>query len=137
MHTLRSWMFSDAIAMLDRAEQVQRRFFEVGAGSGGSSASWEAPVDILLSDDALLLIVALPGVSPERMVVEIDGSLVRIRGDRTFPVFPKQSQLLRLEIPHGVFEGRVVLPSGKFSLHSQEAKDGCLYLLFHRVDVQV
>jgi HSP20 family protein len=137
MHALRSWMFSDAIAMLDRAEQMQRRFFEVGVSSGGSRAGWEAPVDILLSDDALLLIVALPGVLPERIVVEIEGSMVRIRGDRTLPVFPKQSHLLRLEIPHGVFERGVVLPPGKFALDSQEAKDGCLYLLFHRMGVQV
>lgn len=136
MHALRSWMFSDAIATLDRAEQMQRRFFEVGASSGGFSAGWEAPVDILLSDDALLLIVALPGVLAERIVVEIEGSLVRIRGDRTFPVLPRQSQLLRLEIPHGVFERGVVLPAGKFSLSSQEAKDGCLYLLFQRIDLQ-
>ena len=137
MHALRSWMFSDAIAMLERAEQMQRRFFEVGVNSGGTCAGWEAPVDILLSDDALLLIVALPGVLPDRIVVEIEDSLVRIRGVRTFPVLPKQSQLLRLEIPHGVFERGVVLPTGKFSLSSQEARDGCLYLLFQRIDVQV
>jgi HSP20 family protein len=135
MNALRSWMFSDAIAMLDRAEQMHRRFFEVGAISGRSAASWEAPVDILMSDDALLLIAALPGVSPQRIVVEVDGSLVRIKGDRTLPSLPSQSHLLRFEIPHGVFERGIVLPAGKFVLNSQEAKDGCLYLLFQRMDM--
>ncbi len=134
MHTLRSWMFSDAIAALDRADQMHRRFFELGSVSSGSNGGWEAPVDILMSDEALLLIVALPGVSPDRTVVEIDGSWVRVRGDRTLPSLSTKSQLLRFEIPHGVFERSVVLPPGGFVLASQEARDGCLYLLFKRTD---
>lgn len=133
MRDLKSWMWADALAMLDRAEQMHRQFFEVGASPQRAVATWQAPVDILLSEEALLLIVALPGVATERIQVEYEGNLVRICGERALPTLAKQTQMLRFEIPHGVFERRIALPEGRFRLISQELRDGCLFLMFQRL----
>ena len=133
MTDLKSWMWADAIALLDRAEQMQRRFFEVGGVTRRASPHWEPPADVLISDQALLLIVALPGVQAERIRVSIAGNAVDVTGERSLPALSDEAHLLRLEIPYGTFERRITLPPGSFRLHSQEARDGCLYLLFHRM----
>ena len=49
-------MWGEALSMLDRAQRLQRQFFT------HANVSWEPPVDIVESDDALLVHVALPGV---------------------------------------------------------------------------
>ena len=79
------------------------------------------------------LIVALPGVAPEHIQIEFSGNLIQISGERSLPSLSKQTQLLRFEIPHGVFERRVVLPEGSFRLVSQQVRDGCLFLNFQRL----
>jgi HSP20 family protein len=133
MRDLKSWMWADALAMLDRAEQMHRQFFELGVSPHRAVATWQAPVDILLSEEALLLIVALPGVAPERIQIEYQENLVRVTGERTMPALAKQTQTLRFEIPHGVFERQIVLPEGRFRLESQQVRDGCLFLQFQRL----
>ncbi len=133
MRELKSWMWADALAMLERAEQMQRQFFEIGSDPRRAIANWQPPVDMLASDEALLLIVALPGVTPEHIQIEILGNSIQISGERSLPVLSKQTQLLRFEIPHGVFQRRVALPEGTFRLISQQVHDGCLYLNFQRL----
>ena len=54
-------------------------------------------------------------------------------GERALPTLANQTQMLRFEIPHGVFERRIVLPEGRFRLLAQEARDGCLFLKFQRL----
>lgn len=133
MRELKSWMWADALAMLERAEQMQRQFFEIGSDPRRAIANWQPPVDMLASDEALLLIVALPGVTPEHIQIEFLGNSIQISGERSLPALSKQTHLLRFEIPHGVFQRRVALPEGAFRLISQQVHDGCLYLNFQRL----
>ena len=78
------WMWSEAIAMLTRAEQLHRQFFQ--PRSAPREAAWEPPVDVLELDDAVLVLMALPGVDANRVDVAIDddGALV-VTGRRVLP----------------------------------------------------
>ncbi|MEW5727869.1 MAG: Hsp20/alpha crystallin family protein [Pseudomonadota bacterium] len=121
------WMWAYAARLLEDAERLQRSFFEPGAGP----PAWRPPVDVCEQDGALTVIVALPGVPPERLTVAVEETGVRVRGERSVPL-AESCVLHRLEIPHGRFERHLPLPPGPFRLVAHDYRDGCLYLTFER-----
>ena len=66
---MENWMWSEAVRMLDRAERMQRHFYQ--PGSGKRQSRWEPPVDVYETDDRLWVVTALPGVAPERVSVQV------------------------------------------------------------------
>jgi HSP20 family molecular chaperone IbpA len=125
------WMWEHACEMLERAERMQRQFFQVRAELRGPS--WEPPVDIVETDRELTIVVALPGVRSGDMDVLIDGSMLLVRGARALPSIADSGVIHRLEIPHGRFERRIVLQSGRLELTRREVADGCLLLRFTKL----
>src|SRR5690606_19910612 len=105
------WMWDEACEMLDRAERLHRQFF-VPAPAQARRVAWEPPLDILETDDALWIVAALPGVAAEHLEVIVDSGILIVRGERRLPAALRQAAIHRLEIPHGHFERRIVLPTG-------------------------
>src|ERR1051325_8340894 len=73
----RDWMWSEACEMLARAERMHREFFRPVRSPALAPASvptWEPPVDVLETGREVLVLVALPGVDPDRVegVIEDD-----------------------------------------------------------------
>jgi HSP20 family protein len=126
------WMWEEACEMLERAERMQRQFFQVRAEIRGGP-TWEPPVDIVETDRELSIVVALPGVRPADMDVLIEGGMLVVRGARALPSIPDGAAIHRLEIPHGHFERRVVLQAGRLELARREVTDGCLLLGFTKL----
>jgi HSP20 family protein len=60
------WMWTEACAFIERAERLHRQFFCL-AMLPARPPGWEPPVDMYETADALWLLVALPGVPPERL----------------------------------------------------------------------
>ena len=58
---LEALMWAKACAAMERAERLHRQFFH-----RGMSRHWEAPCDIFETDDALTILIALPGVDSKR-----------------------------------------------------------------------
>ena len=56
------WMWAQMRAMLNEADEMRGRFFELQGGA--SSPTWEPPVDVIETATELLVLVALPGVDP-------------------------------------------------------------------------
>ena len=56
----RAWMWAEACELLDRAERLNRQFFQP---LSTRQAVWEPPVDLFETDRALWVVVALPGVA--------------------------------------------------------------------------
>jgi len=125
------WMWSDALAMLTRAERLHRQFFRP-TNSAARLPSWEPPVDILETERAVLVLVALPGVNPEGVEAAIDGNELVFSGDRVFPAEMRTAIIHRLELPQGRFERRVRLPSGRYSAVRRSAADGCLVITLEK-----
>ena len=124
-------VWAEACALIDRAEQLRRQFFEP-AQDGGRSARWEPPVDIFETERELCIITALPGVAPEDIAVEMQGELLTIAGTRPLPPAGRRGQILRLEIPYGRFERRIAI-SARLKLASRELQNGCLVLTFAKL----
>ena len=125
----RNLIWAEACALLDRAEQLHRQFFEP-ASEGTRHARWEPPIDVLETERQLRIIVALPGVAPEAVQVETEGGILTILGSRPLPGRGENANIVRLEIPYGSFERRIALQLNRLRLAERELVNGCLVLTF-------
>lgn len=124
-------MWANALEMLHQADRLQRQFFLLGK-SRSRGPSWEPPVDIFDTGQELVILVALPGVSPDGVQVVIDGGTLYIVGERPIPG-SHGSLLRRLEIPYGLFERRIDLPPGHYEIGERTLEYGCLHLTLKKI----
>ena len=130
----RDWMWSEAVAMLARAERMHRELFRP-AGTEARLPAWEPPVDVLETDYEVLALVALPGVDADSAQAAIeDGDLV-IAGTRTVPAEWRTAVIHRLELPQGRFYRRVRLPAGRYSNVRRAVVAGCLVITLQKAGV--
>jgi HSP20 family molecular chaperone IbpA len=122
-------MWAEACALLDRAEQLHRQFFEP-ARAGTRLARWEPPIDVFETEQQLRIIVALPGVAPEAVQVQTEGGILTILASRRLPARNDNASIVRLEIPYGTFERRIALQLNRLRLDQRELVNGCLVLTF-------
>jgi len=127
---LSSLMWGEALAMLDRAERLQRRFFTHAPTLG--SPAWEPPVDIVEAEDGLKVQVALPGVPAEAIAIAADPRGVTVSALRGFPSRDRGARIHRLEIPYGRFERRIAIDMGEMKLEGKTLQDGVLTLTLRR-----
>jgi HSP20 family protein len=130
------WMWSEACEMLARAERMHRELFRPSrtqARVPAGSVAWEPPVDILETDDEVLVLIALPGVDVDAAQVAIeDGDLV-IAGTRVLPPELRTATIHRLELPQGQFFRRLRLPGGRYSGVRRATVAGCLVVTLQKV----
>jgi HSP20 family protein len=122
----RNWMWSDALQMLARAERLHRQVFNAPGPSGRAAVSWEPPVDVLETEDAVLVLVALPGVDPKQVQLAIRNGVLLIAGSRVLPPELRTAVIHRIELPQGRFERQVRLPAGTYEQPVSGVADGCL-----------
>jgi HSP20 family protein len=124
------WMWTQACALADQAEQLHRQFFRPAAAAQ-AFAVWEPPVDVYEDAHDAVVVVALPGVAPEQVEVQahVDGLVVRAA--RRVPLQGDDRVLRRLEIPYGRFERRIALPPGDLLEETQHV-NGCLVLTWRK-----
>lgn len=115
-------MWADACAAMARAERLQRQFFHHG------QSRWEAPIDLFETDDALTILVALPGVELDSINVSLSAGILTIKGERPLPRELQNARILRMEIPYGHFERRIELPPAPFQISGRHLANGCLML---------
>ena len=124
-----TWMWERARSLLDQADRIQKSFFQPQR-PGTRRPSWEPPVDVFEAAPELWVIVALPGIAPESVGVELVKQELFVCGERALPPSFRSAVVHRLEIPHGRFERRVSLPPGTYELSRRELLNGCLFLGF-------
>lgn len=123
----RRWMWAEACAMIERAEQLHRQFFQPGFAEV-PAPNWEPPVDILATERELTIIAALPGVEPQDIEISVEPDLLRVAGVRRLPAAVRGMAVQRLEIPHGRFERSIRLPPARWELEKSTLVNGCLLL---------
>ena len=123
----RSWMWAEALNLLEQADNLQRQFYRA-VGRPGVQLHWEPPVDVIETAAEILILLALPGVAPERVELHVEGDAVLVRAERHSSASGRSARIRRLEIPYGCFERRVVLPPGRYELIEQSCTDGILQL---------
>lgn len=122
-----NWMWSEACEMLARAERMHREFFRP-ARTAARLPAWEPPVDVLETDRAVLVFIALPGVDPDRVEAVIEDDCLLVAGLRVLPAELQTATIHRLELPQGRFERRVRLPAGRYVNVRRAMANGCLLI---------
>jgi HSP20 family molecular chaperone IbpA len=120
-------MWTEACAMIERAEQLHRQFFQPGIAAM-QAANWEPPVDIYETERELSIVTALPGVEPQDLTVSVEGDVLVVAGVRRLPPAARGAAIRRLEIPHGRFERHIRLPAARLELSRSELAHGCLFI---------
>lgn len=120
-------MWADALAAVARADRLHREFFRP------ASTGWEPPVDLLETREELILVAALPGVRPADVDLVVTRGELAIVGIRRLPATYGPTRVHRMELPHGQFERRVVLPPGSYELVRSDLADGCLTVILRRL----
>jgi HSP20 family molecular chaperone IbpA len=115
-------MWAQACAAIERADRLRRQFFHQ------ATPHWEAPVDVFETDQALIILIALPGVELETIAVTLSAGVLTVKGERLLPRELDNAHIVRMEIPHGHFERRIELPPVPFELSGRHLANGCLML---------
>jgi HSP20 family molecular chaperone IbpA len=126
-------MWSEALQMLARADRLHREVFN-GPGRGRRApVSWEPPADVLETENAVLVLVALPGVDPKQVQLAIQNGVLLIAGERVLPRELSSAVIHRLELPQGRFERQIRLPAGTYGPPASAVADGCLIVRLPKV----
>jgi HSP20 family molecular chaperone IbpA len=125
------WMLSEAIEALARAERLHRQMFQ--PPSATRRPAWEPPVDVLETEQEVLIFIALPGVAPDQVETVIEDGTLVVAGRRVLPPQLRTAVIHRLELPQGRFERRIPLPPGHYDAARRAAGDGCLVISLRKV----
>jgi len=123
-----AWMWDEALHALERAERRHRQFYGLTLAQRRAEPLWEPPVDVFETDTEIVVCVALPGVAPESVVVEIGPAGLTVSAERPLPAELAAMRVRRLEIPYGRFERQLELANGRYRLVERCIADGCLTL---------
>lgn len=126
-----AWMLTEAVELLQCADRLHRQFFQIS--QSGELPIWEPPVDMYVNERELGLLIALPGVAPEKFEVTLEQQAIVVRGERSFGASLGPGAVLRMEIPYGRFERRILLPFGSFQLAELLLENGCLKITLDRL----
>lgn len=126
-----AWMWEQACDFIAEAERMHRQFFRLTT-SLRSQALWEPPVDVFEDEREVVVIVALPGVEPERLELASEPGALLVRAERPFPL-GSSYEVRQLEIPYGYFQRRIPLPPASLELGPHELARGCLVVRLRKI----
>jgi HSP20 family protein len=131
----RDWMWSEALQMLAQADRLHRQMFKPNV-SQQRRANWEPPVDMLETEDKVLILAALPGVDAAQVRAVIQDGVLVITGERVLPDELRTAVIHRLELPQGWFERRIELPAGRYDGVKSVTANGCLVISLTKAKAQ-
>jgi len=98
------------------------------------SATWQPPVDVYEREDAIVIVVELPGVEKEQISVLVEGDVLKISGVRATRVPDGTRHVHQMEIAYGHFARYLRLsPAINPERINAEYKDGYLTIEIPRL----
>lgn len=95
-------------------DDVFQRFFATpyGERSREIATAWMPPMELFTDQDRIHARIALPGVKPEDVNVQVHQNQLTISGERKQEKEIKDEQYLQCEMSYGHFERTIQLPEG-------------------------
>ena len=101
----------DMLSFNNRTDRIFNDFFYPSRGMQMSKdSSWNPRVDIYEDEDAIVLKAELPGVKKDNIVVDVEGRVLTLKGERSSDNEVKEESYYRRERTFGSFERRFNLP---------------------------
>jgi HSP20 family protein len=88
-------------------------------GRSQSADSFAPAADVTRDGDTWKVSLAVPGISPDKVDIDIVGRTLRVRGERVFDEQPENVEPVISEIRYGRFEREFTLPEEIDSQHVQ------------------
>jgi HSP20 family protein len=92
--------------------------FEMGrtldrlAPGGAAPSAFLPPADVVVTDEAVTVLVDVPGLKADALDVQLHDDLLTIRGERRWPYAPVDGGVRRVERGFGRFERTLRVPAG-------------------------
>ncbi|MGH9488079.1 MAG: Hsp20/alpha crystallin family protein [Terriglobales bacterium] len=80
--------------------------------STGAPVAWVPPLECYIDQNRYHIRLALPGVKPNEVNLQVHGNELSISGERKQEVTPAEDRSFQREITYGSFERVVALPEG-------------------------
>jgi HSP20 family protein len=101
----RNWdPLKDVLNISDRMNRMFQQF------TSENKNQWQPPVDIYESDDAIVLLAELPGVSETQVNIQLENGILLLRGEKPAPAEEEANSYYRLERPFGKFARSFAVP---------------------------
>ena len=91
--------------------EMQRTLDRLSSGTA-APATFLPLADITVTDEAVTVILDVPGVKAEHLDVQLQGDVLTIRGERTWPYQAVDGGVRRVERGFGKFERTLRVPGG-------------------------
>lgn len=137
---------SDIFAEFERIRQRMEQAWRQVLGPPGSPRFclpiMEPPVDVYETEDVVVVVMEIAGISDEEVEITVDGKTLLIRGERR-PTPSRPHRLYsQMEICHGPFQREILLPAevdaeGAEATYSQGMLEIVLPKVARRVHRQV
>jgi HSP20 family protein len=106
----------EPVRELDTLQGEVNRLFDTffgGAGNGGSRARrWVPAMDLVETEDALVLRADLPGLERDDVSIEVKDNILTVAGKREAEHTDKADGYYRVERAFGTFSRSLALPDG-------------------------
>jgi HSP20 family protein len=117
--SLRDRFFDDLFDLRRDFDQIFNRFFGNRPGISRRDvtetfSALEPPVNASIDKDAKKFVceIALPGVDPQDVNIQVQGNVLRVSGERKVTNESKGADYYQRELVYGSFERTIVLPEG-------------------------
>jgi HSP20 family protein len=79
----------------------------------GALRGFVPPADLIVSDEAVTVMMDVPGLTAETLEIELTGEVLTVRGERQYPQLNREStQWYRVERGYGKFQRILQVPQG-------------------------
>ena len=114
-------IFSDFERIRERMEQAWRQVLGPPGSPRFGTPLIEPSVDVYETEEAVVVVVEIPGISEEEVEIMVDGRRLVLSGERK-PGAAEQKRLYsQMEICHGPFRRELLLPA---EVNAEEARAG-------------
>jgi HSP20 family protein len=90
--------------------EVNRLFTRATGGEVAERQSWIPAIDVVETDDAIVLKAELAGMKPEDINIEVQDNVLTLSGERRFEEEVKEDKFYRIERRYGSFSRSLALP---------------------------
>ena len=90
--------------------EVNRLFSRAGGGDVSERQSWTPAIDVVETDDAIVLKAELAGMDPKDIDIEVQDNVLTVSGERRFEEEVKEDKFYRIERRYGSFSRSLALP---------------------------